>query len=242
VISASTGWKGRAALRGSTVAALLFLLTGCSAPTAPPSAVAEQPDRAAQPAETAPTHTPQTQPTQTQPTQTQPTPTLPEVPIRSAAVDDLVREDAAPPVRVDIPSLDIGLPVQPVGVQEDGWMAVPEDPSVVGWYRFGPAPASTKGATVLAAHVDSLRYGLGPFSRLKELQAGAEVLVTEEGGAIRTYRVEEVRRTGKGDLVDAGVFDRTGAPRLHLITCGGSFDQESRTYSDNVIVTAIPVP
>jgi len=33
-----------------------------------------------------------------------------------------------------------------------------------------------------------------------------------------------------------------GIPRLTLITCGGAFDDESKTYQDNVIVTAVPVP
>ncbi|MFC0682170.1 sortase domain-bontaining protein [Lysobacter korlensis] len=193
--------------------------------TASPGAVAEQPARAVE--------VPQA-----------PRPdaerVLPAVPIRSAAVEDHASESSAPPDRVAIPTLDLDLPVRPVGVHDDGSMEVPENPSVVGWYRFGPAPGSAKGATVLAAHVDSLRYGLGPFAQLKTLQPGAEVLVSDTAGRTITYRVEEVTRTGKADLVDAGVFDRSGTPRLHLITCGGSFHPESRTYSDNVIVTAIP--
>jgi hypothetical protein len=166
---------------------------------------------------------------------------VPDVPVRSAAVEDVNVGESSPPVRVEIAVVGIDLPVQPVGVRTDGWMDVPENPSVVGWYRFGPAPSTERGATVLAAHVDSLRYGLGPFARLKELTPGAEVLVTDDAGTTTSYRVAEIRRTGKADLVDAGVFDRAGDPRLHLITCGGSFDRQSRTYSDNVIVTAIPV-
>lgn len=120
-------------------------------------------------------------------------------------------------------------------------MAVPENPSVVGWYRFGPGVGSDAGATVLAAHVDSLEYGLGPFARLKELRPGAEVLVADSEGRTTEYRVDGIRRTGKSELVGTGVFDRAGEPRLQLITCGGTFDQRTRTYSDNVIVTAIPV-
>jgi sortase (surface protein transpeptidase) len=162
------------------------------------------------------------------------------VPIRSAAIDDVDVKRPVPPARLRIPSLDIDLSVKSVGVQEDGSMQVPENPSVVGWYRFGPGVASDSGATVLAAHVDSLRYGLGPFARLKDLQPGAEVLVDDRDGRTTAYRVDRITRTGKAELVDTGVFDRTGRPRLQLITCGGSFDTQSRTYSDNVIVTAIP--
>ena len=228
--TASAGWNRRALLRGST-AALLFLLTGCSAPIAP-SAIAEQPVRAAE-IRSAPRLEPQAQPAESQP--------LPDVPVRSASVDDLDVERAVPPARLRIGSLDLDLPVRAVGVRKDGSMQVPENPSVVGWYRFGPGVGSESGGTVLAAHVDSLRYGLGPFAQLKNLQPGAKVRVSDADGGTTTYRVEKITRTGKAELVDTGVFDRGGKPRLHLITCGGSFDQRSRTYSDNVIVTAIPV-
>lgn len=228
----STGRNRRASLRGST-AAVLFLLTGCSAPIAPPSAVAEQPVRAVQLPAAPSEKSPAAQ--EAEPRQ------VPNVPVRSAAVEDLAAERPVPPVRLSIGSVDIDLPVRPVGVRADGSMQVPENPSVVGWYKFGPGIDSDNGATVLAAHVDSLRYGLGPFARLKDLQRGAEVAISDEDGNTTEYRVEGITRTRKADLVDAGVFDRSGAPRLHLITCGGSFDTQSRTYSDNVIVTAIPV-
>jgi hypothetical protein len=165
---------------------------------------------------------------------------VPDVPVRSASVDDLDVERQVPPVRLRIGSLDLDLPVRPVGVRKDGSMQVPKNPSVVGWYRFGPGLDSDSGATVLAAHVDSLEYGLGPFAELKNLQQGAKVRVSDADGNTTTYLVEKITKIGKADLVDTGVFDRGGKPRLHLITCGGSFDQQSRTYSDNVIVTAIP--
>jgi hypothetical protein len=36
------------------------------------------------------------------------------------------------------------------------------------------------------------------------------------------------------------LFSGTGAPRLTLITCGGSFDAARRSYRENVVVTAVP--
>ena len=63
------------------------------------------------------------------------------------------------------------MPVDPVGVQDDGDMQIPEDANRAGWYRFGPAPADAQGATVLAAHVDSRLTGVGQFSRLRKLGA-----------------------------------------------------------------------
>jgi hypothetical protein len=47
-----------------------------------------------------------------------------------------------------------------------------------------------------------------------------------------------VRHVRKADLSKAAVFDRGGNRRLTLITCGGTFDTSTRTYSDNIVVTA----
>jgi hypothetical protein len=35
-------------------------------------------------------------------------------------------------------------------------------------------------------------------------------------------------------------FARDGPPRLALVTCGGPFDERTRHYRDNVVITAEP--
>ncbi|MFD1721305.1 class F sortase [Amnibacterium endophyticum] len=160
------------------------------------------------------------------------------MPVRSAALQP-PREQVAP-VRVAVPSVDVDMRVEPVGVLTSGAMDVPERPSVAGWYRFGPDASSREGTTVLAAHVDSLEWGLGPFVRIRELPRGARVLLTDDRGERVEYRVEGVERTAKADLPVGRLFSRSGDRRLVLITCGGSFDRTTRTYSQNVIVHARP--
>jgi hypothetical protein len=36
------------------------------------------------------------------------------------------------------------------------------------------------------------------------------------------------------------IYSRRGRPRLVLVTCGGPFDEATRHYRDNVVVTAVP--
>ena len=146
-----------------------------------------------------------------------------------------------PPVDVRVPSVEIGMPVVPVGVLPDGLMELPDQVSTAGWYRYGSDPLTGSGTTVISAHVDSAKYGLGPFARLKELTAGTEIVVTVEGGQQVRYAVESVTSFPKAQLPLAEVFDRAGAPRLALITCGGQFDRSAFRYSDNVVVIAVPV-
>lgn len=118
-------------------------------------------------------------------------------------------------------------------------MEVPEDPRVAGWYRFGAAPSDPGGAVVVAAHVDSRRFGIGPFAQLSRLRPGDEVSVRTEKGEI-AYRVTALQVIGKDELPLDAVFDRGGAPRLHLVTCAGDFS--SRTgWDSNLVVVASQV-
>ncbi len=173
----------------------------------------------------------------------EPTPTerAPAVPRRSAALED--NRTVAPPApdRVEIPDLGIDVTVQPVELDGQGRMGLIEDPSVAAWYRWGPAPASETGSTVIAAHVDSLEYNLLPFARLKDAVAGMQVFVTDAAGTRHPYAVELVEVRHKADVDWAAAFDRSGPPRLTLVTCGGEFDYENRRYLSNLVLTATRV-
>ncbi len=146
-----------------------------------------------------------------------------------------------PPVRVEVPTVNVAVDVTPVGIADDGKLQIPADVHIAGWYQYGPVPSSPIGTTVIAAHVDSLEYGIGPFAKLKNLAAGDPIIVTTSDGTVHKYSVQSIDSVLKSDLPVDSIFDRSGKPRLVLITCGGPFDYVSRTYADNVIVTALPV-
>src|SRR5689334_23016260 len=55
----------------------------------------------------------------------------------------------APPTRLQIASLDIDAKVAPVGVDDAGDIAIPDDVRSLGWYRYGPAPGSPAGSIVV---------------------------------------------------------------------------------------------
>jgi hypothetical protein len=140
---------------------------------------------------------------------------------------------------LQIASVDIDMTVRPVGVSSDGQMALPPDPEVLGWYRFGPSPGVGTGSAVLAGHLDSKRYGLGPLVGLRQVDAGDAVGVTRADGTRRGYIVVEVRRYAKQALPEA-LFARNGPERLQIITCGGDYLPDRGGYQDNLVVTAAP--
>ncbi|MCO7222398.1 class F sortase [Klenkia sp. PcliD-1-E] len=145
------------------------------------------------------------------------------------------------PTRLAVPALGIDAPVDAVGVEPDGNMTIPEDVSRVGWYRFGPAPGAPEGSAVLAGHVDDAEQGLGAMSPLAQASVGDRVQVTDDAGGSTTWQVVAREEFSKQSVPLADLFARSGPPRLVLITCGGPFLADVRSYEDNVVVVAEPV-
>lgn len=144
------------------------------------------------------------------------------------------------PVRIQVEGTGIDLEVVPAGVEDNGAMTLPDNHHQAAWYRFGPAPGAEAGSSVLAAHVDSRTEQL-PIAGLKDVPAGTVVTVTREDGSVLRYATEGVENTAKKSLDGHRLFDRAGAPRLKLVTCGGQWLEAQDDYEDNVVLTAAPV-
>ena len=173
----------------------------------------------------------------------------PAPPPPAAAAPTVTTRDAAPtvvprrpaPVRLAVPALGVDAPVEPVGVRDDGQMALPDDVDRLGWYRFGPVPGA-EGSAVLAGHVDDADQGLGALAPLRDAEPGAEVVVTDAAGTATRWRVVSREVLEKQALPVDRLFARTGEPRLVLVTCGGPFLPGVGGYRDNVVVVAEPAP
>ncbi|WP_051515646.1 class F sortase [Candidatus Blastococcus massiliensis] len=165
------------------------------------------------------------------------------------AIPSVTTLDAAPaavrpapaPARISVPALGVDAPVDPVGIAADGQMELPEDVSRVGWYRFGPAPGAD-GSAVVAGHVDDREQGPGALFPLQDAGVGEEITVTDAEGTTTRWRVVSREVITKQVLPLERLFARDGAPRLTVITCGGPFLPEYRSYRDNVVVVAEPAP
>lgn len=166
----------------------------------------------------------------------QPSPEVAVTPGTRSAAPPTAAEATPSPTRVTLPSLDASLPVRPVGVDRQDAMQIPEDPDTAGWYRYGPAPTAASGASVIAAHTDT-EGEIGPLSRLAELERGDHIRVAV-GDELLVYAVTRVDNHAKKALDLDALFDRSGPPRLHLVSCGGEWDPRTRSYEDNVIAVA----
>ena len=89
----------------------------------------------------------------------------------------------------------------------------------------------------MAAHVD-WNYEKGVFYDLRELRPGDEVTVDRQDGVRAAFRVSRVAQYSKDKFPTDEVYGNVERPELRLITCGGDFDQDARSYRDNVVVYA----
>ncbi|WP_299959029.1 class F sortase [uncultured Modestobacter sp.] len=162
------------------------------------------------------------------------TPPAPAAP--QPATSPLLQLGASDPVRVRIPALGVTSSVMELGLEADGAMEVPPGAYPVGWYDGSPTPGQL-GPAVLAGHVD-WDGEPGAFYGLRELLPGDEVVVDRADGTVTTFLVDRVEEHGKDEFPTDEVYGDIDHAGLRLITCGGSFDEDSGDYLDNVIVFA----
>jgi hypothetical protein len=201
------------------------VVASVSPPTVPPVVTTGPPSTASRAADTdlmAPASTEQPAPATTEAPET--TSTLPA--------------PRAEPVGLQIDTIDVSrYPVRSVGLQDNGQLEIPDE-TEIGWYKYG-ATAGHPGSTVLAAHVN-WKGSQGPFSQLGSVEPGDQIEVALNDGTTRAYEVTERTMYGKLALPKERIWRNTGAEELVLITCGGEFNPEIRSFKSNIVVYAVP--
>ncbi|WP_326705686.1 class F sortase [Streptomyces cyaneofuscatus] len=148
--------------------------------------------------------------------------------------------EGAAPRSVEVPSVGIDAPVVRRGLDRDGAIDPPpyDLPQTAGWYGKGTEPGA-EGAALIVGHVDT-ETKPAVFYGLSAVRPGEKVKVTREDGSVAEFTVDDVQ------VVTRERFDAEkaygprvdGRAELRLITCGGKYDQKSRSYTANVVVSA----
>ncbi|MFE2959092.1 class F sortase [Nocardia tengchongensis] len=138
------------------------------------------------------------------------------------------------PVSFSIPSINVAGSLISVGLNADGSVQVPADYQQAGWYQQGPAPGE-QGSAVILGHVDSYK-GPGVFFTLKKVKKDDMIDVTRADGKVAHFKVTDVRMYLKSEFPDQTVFGPRGGATLQVVTCGGDFDKNAKSYLSNVVV------
>lgn len=143
----------------------------------------------------------------------------------------------SPATRVAVPAIRVDAPVQPVGLDADGWVDAPppDDPNLAGWFTGAVAPGE-KGTSVLVGHVDNQR-GPAVFYGLGSLNKGNRVEVKRADRRTAVFEVYGIEVFAKDDFPGNRVYDDTGSAELRVITCGGGYSPSSG-YDGNVVAFA----
>lgn len=140
----------------------------------------------------------------------------------------------SPPVTLRIPTIAVSTSLSELGLNPDRTVQVPTDFQQPGWFKLGPTPGQM-GSAVILGHVDSYQ-GPAVFYRLRSLQEGDPVEVGLTDGRVAEFVVTAVATYLKSDFPAEAVYAPHGFSALQLVTCGGRFDTQTRSYLSNVVV------
>lgn len=149
----------------------------------------------------------------------------------------------APIAQLRIPRFDMSAPVITLGLNSNGVMEAPDGPWDVGWYEFSSRPGSGSNA-VFSGHLDW--YNVGPgggpggavFWDLQNLDEGDIIEVRLKDGTLYRYQMTSRQQVNPDTADVAAIVGPTEREVITLITCGGSFDRETRHYDQRVVVRA----
>jgi sortase (surface protein transpeptidase) len=140
------------------------------------------------------------------------------------------------PVRIGIPSIGVDSALMGLGLEADGSLEVPPEGFPAGWYTGAPTPGEL-GPAIIAGHVD-WAGSPGVFFSLRDLGPGDTIDVDREDGSTARFAVSSVQQFPKDAFPTEAVYADIDHAGLRLITCGGSFDRDARSYRDNIVVFA----
>lgn len=145
--------------------------------------------------------------------------------------------EAARPTRIQIPAIGVDTIVNPIGLDKDGTLAVPQPGphlNQAAWFRNSPTPGQ-QGPSIIEGHVDSVE-GESVFFRLGAIRPGDQILVSRADGSVLAFTVNAVRDYAKATFPTEAVYGGDlHTPQLRLITCA-NFNEATHHHEGNEVV------
>lgn len=153
---------------------------------------------------------------------------------RSPYLSSLTFQTVSTPSTLLIPKLKITAPIESVGMNNQGEMAVPQNQWNVAWYNLGPKPGQI-GSAVIDGHLD---WTTGPaiFWHLSSLTSGDIIQVIDTQNQTKTFTVTKLVSYNNSDFPLQQVFNTNDKARLNLITCAGTFNRSQQNYTKRLVV------
>ncbi len=138
-----------------------------------------------------------------------------------------------PQAHIKIDKIGVNAVVKNMGLTPGGAMAVPGNRFEAGLFSLGTHPGE-EGSAVLGGH-NRWDSAPGVFARLQELQYGDIVTYTDAQGVSIQFIVRETKTYAATDP-DSGIFSSESGAHLNLITCSGTFDPVTGSYTTRLVI------
>lgn len=140
--------------------------------------------------------------------------------------------------RLQIPIINVDAALESVGLSADGTMGLPRNPANVAWYNKGPYPGEI-GSAVIAGHYGFWKKGNGSvFDDLHKLKVGDEIYFKDKNSSTTLFIVSEIKNYNPKDDALAVFNSNDNKSHLNLITCEGTFNKTTQSYSQRLIIFA----
>lgn len=149
--------------------------------------------------------------------------------------DKIIHVDV--PIDIEIPVLDIQAKIEAVGLDDQNRMDTPKNVYNTGWYMLGVRPGEV-GSALIDGHYDTPSGAPSVFYKLNKAKAGDEIYITDKNDERHTFVVYEVNDYHYTLVPMGELVQKTAEKRLHLITCGGKWDKNEKTYTNRTVVSA----
>jgi sortase A len=143
----------------------------------------------------------------------------------------------APPVRLIVPKLSIDTTIEPVSVNANNVMEVPDGWDKAGWYTRAVKPGEV-GTAVIVGHYDDQTGAPAIFYYLKNLQIGDQIIVVNADGEQLVFSVNNKSNAPFDSLIE-DLLNNDNNKNLILITCGGWWNSATHNYSERLVVRAM---
>ena len=141
------------------------------------------------------------------------------------------------PLQITIPKIHIQAAVESVGMDAEGRMDVPKIATDSAWYSPGYKPGM-KGSAVIDGHLDDITGAPAVFWNLKKLTKGDVIIIKENNNRSYIFSVYQLAKYPYNNFPIQKVFAEANTPLLNLITCNGVWDNNTKNYSDRLVIYA----
>lgn len=141
------------------------------------------------------------------------------------------------PMRLKIPKINVDAVIEYVGLTSDGAMGIPKKTDNLAWFNQGPRPGDN-GSAVINGHYGWRNKRLLPFDNLNKLRKGDKLYIKDKNGVVISFVVRESRRYNPEANTKDIFYSDDGKSHLNLITCEGSWDKISKSYSKRLVIFA----